>query len=361
MEKMKEKLGIFILNHNGIKWLEKNLNNIIEHSQNNKIIIIDNNSNDNSVEYIRSNFPQISIKFNYKNYGFSKGYNNILLKEFNFEYFILLNNDVVLTKDWLNPMLDLIKKDEISIIQPKILNLLNKKQFDYAGAAGGFIDITGIPFCRGRILNKIETDYGQYNTNMNIFWASGCCFMIKSELFQKLNGFDEDFFMHQEEIDLCWRAQAMNKKIYYCSESTVYHHGGGTLESSNPIKHFYNHRNSLLLLFKNLPIHLLFTVFPIRLMIDYLIVIYYFMTGLFYFIFTSPLYFQKDYIPSKKKGIRKIQTSILILIAHMSFLLLFRKFTKKRSPINAKNIYPRSIIFDYYLMKKKKFSDLKKF
>ena len=361
MEKINHKLGIFILNHNGIKWLEKNLNNIVQHSQNNKIVIIDNNSNDNSIEYVRNNFPQISIKFNYKNYGFAKGYNNILLKEFNFKYFILLNNDVVLTENWINPMLDLIEKDEIGIVQPKILNLSNKEKFDYAGAAGGFIDITGIPFCRGRILNNLETDYGQYNTNMQIFWASGCCFLIKSELFQKLNGFDEDFFMHQEEIDLCWRAQAKNSKIYYCSETTIYHYGGGTLASINPKKHFYNHRNSLLLLLKNLSFHLILIIFPIRLMIDYLVVIYYFLTGLLYTIFTIPLYLHKHYTPNQKKGIEKIKTSFFILIAHISLLLLLPKFIKKRSPINSKNIYPGSIILDYYLMKKKKFSDLKKF
>jgi len=361
MEKINNKLGIFILNHNGFNWLEKNLHNIVQHSQNNKIIIIDNNSNDNSIEYIKTHFPKISIQFNYKNYGFAKGYNNILLKEFDFKYFILLNNDVELTENWLNPMLELIKKDEVAIIQPKIINFSNKEKFDYAGAAGGFIDITGIPFCRGRILNHVETDCGQYNTNMNIFWASGCCFMIKSELFQQLNGFDEDFFMHQEEIDLCWRAQHLNKQVYCCADSQVYHYGGGTLNNQNPKKHFYNHRNSLLLLFKNLPSHLLLIIFPTRLIIDYLVVMYYFITGLLYVIFTTPLYLEKSYTPSKQKGIGKIQTSIFILIAHVSFLLLLPKFIKKRSPINSKNIYPGSIIFDYYVRKVKKFSELKQF
>ena len=361
MEKIKNKLGIFILNYNGIKWLKKNLNNIVQHSQDNHIVIIDNNSNDNSVEYIRTHFPQISIKFNYANYGFAKGYNNVLLKELNFEYFILLNNDIELTKNWLNPMLELIKKDRISIVQPKILNYSNRDKFDYAGAAGGFIDITGIPFCRGRILNNIEQDQGQYDTNMNIFWASGCCFLIKSKIFHQLKGFDEDLFMHQEEIDLCWRAQAINSQIYCCAESTIYHYGGGTLESTNPRKDFYNHRNSLLLLIKNLPIHLLFFVLPLRLAIDYLVVLYYLIPGLLYTIFSSPIYLQKTYTINNKNGIDKIKTSILILIAHISFLLLLPKFIKKRSPVNAKYIYPKSIIFDFYLMKKKNFSDLEKF
>ena len=361
MEKMNEKIGIFILNYNGIQWLKKNIKNIYESSEHYNIIVIDNNSSDDSVDYINTNFPKIDVRVNRKNYGFAKGYNEVLLKEFNFTYFLLLNNDVQVTNNWIEPMLRLIKKNNISIVQPKILNAIQQNRFDYAGAAGGFIDILGIPFCRGRILNNIEFDFGQYDHNTKIFWASGCCLLIESNLFHQLHGFDEDLFMHQEEIDLCWRASLLNKATYYCGSSTIYHYGGGTLAYNNRKKHYYNHRNNLLMLIKNLPISLLIIILPIRLIMDYIIITSYFLVGLLYILFTFPLYFDKHYKPDNKYGIKNIKISFWILLAHISGIFLLRKFIKKRSPIKTKCIYPSSIIWDYYIMKIRKFSELKKF
>ena len=285
MEKINKNTGIFILNYNGLNWLKKTLGGIIKYSSNTNIVIIDNNSYDGSIEFIKLRFPQIELRVNSENIGFSKAYNKVLLNERRFDYFVLLNNDVLVTKDWLQGLRELTKHEDIGIIQPKIKNFsLNNKNnsdigysfsnfFDYAGAAGGFIDKIGIPFCRGRILQHIEKDTGQYDQNIEIFWASGACFLIKSKLFHKLNGFDEDLFMHHEEIDLCWRAQEFNEKIFYCSSSTIYHYGGGTLEESNPIKKFYNHRNNLLINIKNLPLNLLITILPIRIIIDYSLII----------------------------------------------------------------------------------------
>ena len=240
METINRKIGIFILNYNGVKWLKKTLPTLIKYSEEAEIIIIDNNSSDNSIKYLKTHFPSIEVKINKQNYGFTKGYNEVLLKEIRFKYFIIMNNDVKVSKNWIAPLLKKIKNKDVGIVQPKIKSLKNPNYFDYAGAAGGYIDIFGIPFCRGRILNNIERDIGQYNDDTTIFWASGACFMIEAKLFQKLHGFDEVFFMHQEEIDLCWRAQNLNKKSYYVGESTVYHFGGGTLKYKSAKKTYYN-------------------------------------------------------------------------------------------------------------------------
>lgn len=348
MEKINKKLGIFILNYNGLKWIKKNLSNIIEYSKQASITIIDNNSQDESKKYIQANFPSVKLITHKINYGFAKGYNKVLLNNTSYDYFIIMNNDIRVTKNWLDPIIHLIKKQDVGIVQPKIMNSIHTDKFDYAGAAGGCMDILGIPFCRGRILNNTEKDLGQYNHNTEIFWASGCCLAIKSKLFQQLNGFDNDFFMHQEEIDLCWRTQSTDQKIYYCAQSTIYHYGGGTLEEGNPIKHYYNHRNNLLLLMKNLPIPSLIIILPLRLLMDYLISIYYFANSL-------KLLFLK--LTGKKEEnhttyLNKLKICILILIAHISFMLLLPKFFAKRTPIRRKNIHKSSVILDYLLSKK---------
>ena len=251
-------------------------------------------------------------------------------------------------------MLHLIQKPNIGIVQPKIMNAERKKYFDYAGAAGGFIDIYGIPFCRGRIINNIESDLGQYEDSTQIFWASGCCLMVKREVFQMLNGFDEDFFMHQEEIDLCWRAQEFNIESYYCSKSTIYHYGGGTLQSNNPMKNYYNHRNNLLLLIKNMSLKLLVAIVPLRILMDYILILYYFISG-------TLLVLLNTYQKSNRGSFNNLQTSFMILFAHLSILIILPKFIKKRSPIKTKKIYKNSILFDYYLRCKKTFLELNDF
>ena len=224
------KIAIVILNWNGLRHLEEFLPSIVKFSDENPIHIIDNNSTDSSVEFIKKYYPKINLIINSKNYGFAKGYNQGL-KNIKEEVFCLLNNDVQVSENWLIPVIKEFKNnDSLAIAQPKILDYKNKNKFEYAGAAGGFIDYFGYPYCRGRIFNEIEEDNGQYDQNIDIFWASGACFFIRKNIFEKLNGFDENFGTHMEEIDLCWRLTNLNldykKRFIYKSE--VYHLGGGS-------------------------------------------------------------------------------------------------------------------------------------
>ena len=246
-------VAIAILNWNGKNWLEKFLPSVISHSENTDIYIIDNASTDDSVAFLKLNFPQVKIIQNTENHGFAGGYNEGL-KKIKADIYCLLNSDVEVTENWLNPVVDLFQKDlNISAVQPKILDFNRKNFFEFAGAAGGFIDNLGYPYCRGRIFDEIEEDKGQYNDETEIFWASGCCLFIRSKDFWAENGFDERFFAHQEEIDLCWRLKNSGKKIFYTGKSTVYHVGGGTLNKENPQKTYLNIRNNLSMLLKNLP------------------------------------------------------------------------------------------------------------
>src|SRR5690606_35983908 len=211
----------------------------------------DNNSSDQSKQYVETYFKNVQWIQLHENFGYAKGYNEALkgIKE---EIICLLNTDVEVTENWLQPVLDLFSKDDsIGIIQPKILDYNNKSHFEYAGAAGGFIDKYGYPYCRGRVFNSIEKDSNQYDTSTSIFWASGACFFIRKNVFHSLNGFDESFFAHMEEIDLCWRAYNLNYQTKYVGESTVYHLGGATLNAQNPKKTYLNFRNSLFCLTKN--------------------------------------------------------------------------------------------------------------
>ena len=315
----------------------------MKYSDNSDIIIIDNDSSDNSVKYVKESFPQIEVKSNPINYGFAKGYNEILLKENRYDIFALINNDVEVTPNWIDPLKKELNNQNTGIVQPKILNYTQKNKFDYAGAAGGFLDLLGFPFCRGRIIDHIELDKGQYNNNTQIFWASGACFMINSSLYRELNGFDEDLFMHQEEIDLCWRTHGKNKSIYYCHNSVVYHYGGGTLKYNHSKKTFYNHRNNLLILIKNMEFKKIISVFPIRIFIDYIIITLY---TLQFFTSILSLQFQKN----------KILNAIAIIKSHISFLYLFPKFILKRKQIKTK-LDNRIIILSYFLKKKRTYTN----
>jgi len=335
MEKMKNEVCITILNWNGLFWLKKNLAKVLKFSQNAKIIIIDNNSSDESVSYVKRHFKSIDIIRNNNNYGFSKSY-NLALKKIKFNYFLILNNDVEVTKDFIKPLFDFLKKNQkFVVVQPKILDANNRKKFEYSGAAGGFMDYFGIPFCRGRIGDFIEKDKGQYENETSIFWASGACFLIERKYFFKVGGFDEDFWMHQEEIDLCWRIQGLGKKIGYCPKSQIYHYGGGSLKKGNWKKNFYNHRNNLLMLFKNLPLFDLIIILLNKPIIDFLIAINY---------------------------IRKLQffNFLSVLLAYISFIILIPKYLKKRKPINKKldGRYNINIIFLFLIKRKKRFFKL---
>ena len=248
---LKHKAAVVILNWNGKHYLEKFLPIVIQYSPNTPVIIADNLSTDDSVSFVREKYPSVELILNSANDGFAKGYNDAL-KKVNAEYFILLNSDVEVTGNWIDPIIDLMDADRsIAACQPKILAYHNKTTFEYAGASGGFIDKYGYPFCRGRIFNAIENDNGQYNDAREVFWATGACMFVRAEVFNKLGGFDEDYFAHMEEIDLCWRMKNLGYKIFVQPASVIYHVGGGTLNKISPRKTYLNFRNNLITFTKN--------------------------------------------------------------------------------------------------------------
>ncbi len=267
---MKTKVAVVILNWNGRNHLSRFLPSVVKESsgKDRKVVIVDNNSSDDSIEFVRSHYPQIEIIVFNKNHGFARGY-ALALPQIKSEYYVLLNSDVEVTPGWLDPVLAELDRDPtIGAAMPKILSYSDRSLFEYAGAAGGFIDKFGYPFCRGRILNVIEPDEGQYDDPVETFWASGACMFLRAKAYGQTGGLDGDFFAHMEEIDLCWRLKRLGYKIVYNPESVVYHVGGGTLPNDNPRKLYYNYRNSLYLLFKNLKGSQYFTrLFP-RLILD---------------------------------------------------------------------------------------------
>ena len=262
-------VAIVILNWNGRKFLEKFLPSVIasvyEHK---KIIIADNASTDDSIQFLRENYPQISIIQNKTNLGFAAGY-NAALKQVEADYYVLLNSDVEVTPNWIAPVIDLMESDKmIAACQPKILSYLNKDMFEYAGASGGWLDKFGYPFMRGRVFDDCEKDTGQYDDVQPCFWASGAALFVRSSVYHELGGLDEFFFAHQEEIDFCWRLQLAEYKVYVQPASVVYHVGGGTLPKGSSRKTFLNFRNNLVMLSKNLPITTALWKIPVRLLLD---------------------------------------------------------------------------------------------
>ncbi|CAM3856346.1 MULTISPECIES: glycosyltransferase family 2 protein [Flavobacterium] len=326
-----KKIAVVILNWNGASLLKQFLPSVIEYSQDASIYVIDNASTDNSVKLLKKEFPSIQIIINKDNYGFAKGYNEGLrtIKE---PYLALVNSDIEVTKNWLEPIIRIFDNElNTAIIQPKILDYKKKTDFEYAGAAGGFIDKYGFPYCRGRIFEKLEKDNGQYNDEVEIFWASGACFFIRNSVFSKLNGFDNDFFAHQEEIDLCWRSFNDGNIAKYCGSSTVYHVGGATLDSGSPKKTFLNFRNSLFMLTKNLPSKNLLSILFIRLLLDGIASIRFLTQG-------------------------KFKHIIAVLKAHYSFYIGLRKHLKKRTKINKNNYFKtNSIVYQHFVLKKEKY------
>ena len=318
-------LAIAILNWNGKHWLEKFLPNVILYSQEATIYVIDNDSTDDSVKFLEHNFPTIKIIKNKKNTGFAGGYNEGL-KQISEEIYCLLNSDVEVTENWIQPIIELFRRNaEIAAIQPKIRSFEADQYFEFAGAGGGLIDNLGYPYCRGRIFEKLEEDKGQYNDETEIFWASGCALFIRKEDYWSMNGLDERFFAHQEEIDLCWRLKNAGRKIYYCGKSTVFHVGGGTLNKQSPQKTYLNIRNNLSMLLKNLPIAALLWVIPARLILDGIAGIYF---GL------------KDGFPHLWAVVR----------AHFGFYAQAPKTWKLRSTAQIKDYYQTKwLIFKHFL------------
>ena len=329
-----KKIAVVILNWNGEKLLEKFLPSVVQFSEEATIYVADNASTDNSVMFLQENYPSIKIIQNSANIGFAKGY-NVALKDVEEEIYCLLNSDVEVTKNWLTPILSVFENENnIGIVQPKILDYKDKTKFEYAGAAGGFIDKYGYPFCRGRIFDTIEADLGQYDDEKEIFWASGACFFIRKEIYRKLNGFDDDFFAHQEEIDLCWRAFNLGYKAKYISKSAVYHVGGATLNEGNPRKTYLNFRNSLFMLTKNLPKNKLIPILFTRMVLDGVAGMHFLVKG-------------------------KFQHFLAILKAHFSFYAAINKNLKKRDKIKSKQYYyTKSIVYFYFLKKIKLFTGI---
>lgn len=330
-------VAVVILNWNGKKYLEQFLPPLIEFSgPEAEIIIADNASKDDSVSFIRKRYPQLRIIENTTNEGFARGY-NIVLQQVEAEYLVLLNSDIEVTPDWISPVIDLMKSDQtIGACQPKIRSFYNRDEFEYAGAAGGFIDKYGYPFCRGRMFLTLEKDTGQYDDQVEISWATGACLFVRSDLFRRLGGFDDDFFAHMEEIDFCWRLHNYGYRVMYCPDSMVYHIGGGTLPKASWRKTYLNFRNNFMLLYKNLPSNLLFPVFTARLFLD----------GVAAFKFLIQAGFKDFWAVGH---------------AYISFYLALPSMYKKRKRLrhgSMKMLYKRNVVFDYYIRGKKHFSQL---
>jgi len=331
------KIAIVILNWNGQKLLEKFLPSIIKYStlNNVEIYVADNASTDNSVSFTKEHFPLIKVIQNKKNGGYAKGYNDAL-QHIKADIYALVNSDIEVAENWLNPIISTFENEpETAIIQPKILDYKNKNKFEYAGAAGGFIDKFGYPYCRGRIFSNLETDNQQYNDTIEIFWATGACLFIRSEVYHKLNGFDEDYFAHQEEIDLCWRAKNLDYSIKYVGTSTVFHIGGATLKEESPRKSFLNFRNSLFTLVKNLPVSKLIPILFIRLILDGI-------AGVKFLFERRPIH------------------TFAILRAHLSFYYYLPKTIRKRTKnLQKRNYFTlKSIVWNYFVLGKKNYKDL---
>ena len=250
-----KKVAVIILNWNGAALLREFLSSVCAHTPEElaDVVVADNGSTDDSLAWAEKTFPQVRLVRLSKNYGFAGGY-NLAVKELEYPYVVLLNSDVETPEGWLPPLLDFCEsRTDVGACQPKLLSYRNKKAFEYAGASGGFLDKYGYPYCRGRIFSTVENDEGQYDTPAEIFWATGACLFIRREVYLKAGGFDENFFAHMEEIDLCWRVKLAGYKIMTVPDSKVYHLGGATLASTEPRKTFLNFRNNLFMLYKNLP------------------------------------------------------------------------------------------------------------
>ncbi len=332
-----KKTALVILNWNGRKFLKKFLPNVIKFSQNDaEIIVADNASTDDSVALLKTEFPEVRIIENKSNGGFAAGYNQAL-KEVEAEYYILLNSDIEVTENWIKPIIEIMDQDSnIAVCQPKIRSYYEPKKFEYAGAAGGFIDKYGYPFCRGRVFQVLEEDKGQYDDAIEIFWATGAAFFVRAELYHKFGGLDDDFFAHMEEIDLCWRFKNEGYKIMYCPESMVFHVGGGTLPKSSSRKTYLNFRNNFSLMYKNLPRQRILKTILARLILDAIAAMKFLMQG----------------------GVKDLWA---VTRAHLSFYKNYNHLKQKRRAIEQNNVscmYFSNIAFDHFLHGKKHFTEL---
>lgn len=331
------KVAVVILNWNGKKFLEQFLPLVIDRSRGEAAVIVaDNASSDGSVEYLESTHPEVRIIRLDKNHGFATGY-NLALRQVEAEYYILLNSDIEVTPEWISPVIRLMEAHpDWAACQPKIRSFYEREKFEYAGAAGGFIDKYGYPFCKGRLFQSIETDTGQYEQAEEVFWATGACMFVRSEVYHRLGGFDDDFFAHMEEIDFCWRAKNQGYRIMYCPSSTIYHIGGGTLPKKSPQKTYLNIRNNIIMLYKNLEKERLLRILAARIILDYIAAVKFLVDGGF-----------KD--------------MAAVIRAHFYFWSHLKKLRKKRERITHKRvskIYWGNIVLRHYVGRIKSFNDL---
>lgn len=330
--------AVVILNFNGRNYLETFLPKLIQHSNGTNIVVADNASTDDSVDWMKQHFPDLGLVVLDKNYGFAGGYNEAL-KQVSATYYILINSDVEVTANWWQPLVaHLDEHGEYAACQPKIKAYHHKDHFEYAGAAGGFMDSLGYPYCRGRIFDIIEPDQGQYDEKTDIFWSTGACMIIRAKLYHQYGGFDPDFFAHMEEVDLCWRLQNANWSVACVPQSQVFHVGGGTLDKANPRKTYLNFRNSLAVITKNLPWYALWWKLPLRISLDLLAAIVFWKSNSF------------DHFKA-------------VVTAISDFLRSFPKhFGKRRAlrPWRQTNVRAsrKAIIFDFFILGRKKYSDL---
>lgn len=336
------KIAIVILNWNGRAMLEQFLPSVTAFSQGEGVVVVmaDNGSTDDSVSYVREHFPSVQILLLDKNYGFAEGYNRAL-GQLDAEYYLLLNSDVEVTEHWLEPMLAYMDAHpDVAACQPKIRAFHKKESFEHAGACGGFLDKYGFPFCRGRIFGHVEEDRGQYDSNIDIFWATGAALLIRSDDYFAVGGLDGTFFAHMEEIDLCWRLRSRGRRIVCVAESVVYHVGGGTLNVENPRKTFLNFRNNLLMIYKNVPETFLKRVLLARFFFDYVAALQYVAKGDMAnakAIFRARKEFRRirgDYETKRKENMEMQSLSII------------------------PEVLDKSIVFQSFLLGKKRFSNL---
>lgn len=327
-------VAVAILNWNGVGYLEQFLPTVIKHSASvANIYVIDNGSTDNSVAYLKTNFPSIKFIEIKDNYGFTGGYNNGI-ESIEEKYVILLNSDVEVTQNWIEPIIELMENDNnIAACQPKIKDFNNKDYFEYAGAAGGFIDKYGYPFCRGRLFDTLEKDTGQYDNNIEVFWATGACMFVRRDAFIEIGKLDANYFAHMEEIDLCWRLKNKDYKIMYCGSSTVYHVGGGTLQKSNPKKTYLNFRNNLLTLYKNLPNHKKTSIIFSRLILDGIAGIKFLLQG-------------------------NVKDCIAVIKAHFSYYKLIKQYKTDTIKSFPSCVFDGNVVAEYFIKRKKKYSEL---
>lgn len=331
--------AVVILNYNGRKYLTDFLPSVINNSLDTTIYVADNASTDDSLAVLKNDFPSVKIIQLSENHGFAQGYNEALAQIKNqFQYYILLNSDVEVTRNWIEPIISLMESNlNIAACQPKILSYHEKTHFEYAGAAGGFIDRLGYPFCRGRVFLSIEEDLRQYDDTREVFWATGACMFVRANIFHILEGFDGDFFAHMEEIDLCWRMKHAGYQVFANGKSTVYHVGGGTLHKSDPYKTFLNFRNGLAMLYKNHPNKGLYRTLLTRLILDGV-------AGVKFLLFDS------------------WEDCWAVARAHFNFYFHFRTWHKKRQKIQKRNnlgqVLRQNIVWQHFVKGKERFGEM---